>query len=214
MRKKMKDYLAAIYSPAVEPKLKKLLDRKLISEKDAEAIRKSDEAAKKKSRHPPDAMDVLERPRGRPGIHARPHRRARRRVQGMRRGHQDGEDPRLSGRDQHDRLSRKPTCRKSRTCSNSCRRSKWTATRFRPATITIAAKKDMVKRLGKRPEGILPDARHDAAEIRQDPGVGQGVHHFRHAGVSGISRRQTRVDLHRVGDSDLSTSRAGKRHAT
>ncbi|HVU26210.1 MAG TPA: DUF3463 domain-containing protein [Verrucomicrobiae bacterium] len=48
MRKKMKDYLAAIYSPEVEPKLKKLLDEKLISEKDAETIRKSDDAAKKK----------------------------------------------------------------------------------------------------------------------------------------------------------------------
>ena len=47
MRKKMKDYLAAIYSPAVEPKLKKLLDQKLISDKDAETIRKSDDAAKK-----------------------------------------------------------------------------------------------------------------------------------------------------------------------
>ena len=41
MRKKMKDYLAAIYSPAIEPKLKKLLDQKLISEKDAETIRNS-----------------------------------------------------------------------------------------------------------------------------------------------------------------------------
>ena len=40
MRKKMKDYLAAIYSPAIEPKIKKLLDQKLISEKDAETIRK------------------------------------------------------------------------------------------------------------------------------------------------------------------------------
>jgi len=49
MRKKMKDYLAAIYSPAVEPKLKKLLDQKLISEKDAETIRKSDATAKKKT---------------------------------------------------------------------------------------------------------------------------------------------------------------------
>ena len=49
MRKKMKDYLAAIYSPAVEPKLKKLLDQKLISDKDAETIRKSDDAAKKKT---------------------------------------------------------------------------------------------------------------------------------------------------------------------
>src|SRR5664280_2165795 len=39
MRKKMKDYLAAIYSPAIEPKINKLLDQKLISEKDAETIR-------------------------------------------------------------------------------------------------------------------------------------------------------------------------------
>src|SRR5713226_1231760 len=48
MRKKMKDYLAAVYSPSVEPKIKKLLDEKLISDKDAETIRKSDEAARKK----------------------------------------------------------------------------------------------------------------------------------------------------------------------
>jgi MoaA/NifB/PqqE/SkfB family radical SAM enzyme len=41
MRKKLKDYLAAVYSPAVEPKLKKLLHGKLISDKDAEAIRNS-----------------------------------------------------------------------------------------------------------------------------------------------------------------------------
>src|ERR1700734_805203 len=48
MRKKMKDYLAAIYTPSIEPKLKKLLKADLISEKDAEAIRKADGAAKKK----------------------------------------------------------------------------------------------------------------------------------------------------------------------
>ena len=48
MRKKMKEYLAAVYSPEVEPKIKKLLDQKLISEKDAETIRKSDGAARKK----------------------------------------------------------------------------------------------------------------------------------------------------------------------
>ena len=48
MRKKMRDYLAAIYSPEVEPTLKKLLDEKLISEKDAETIRKADEAARQK----------------------------------------------------------------------------------------------------------------------------------------------------------------------
>jgi hopanoid biosynthesis associated radical SAM protein HpnH len=48
MRKKMKDYLAAIYSPAIEPKLKKLLDAKLISDKDVETIRRSDAAARSK----------------------------------------------------------------------------------------------------------------------------------------------------------------------
>jgi len=48
MRKKMKDYLAAIYSPEVEPKLKKLLEQNLISDKEAETIRKSDDAARKK----------------------------------------------------------------------------------------------------------------------------------------------------------------------
>src|SRR5438094_4121993 len=49
MRKKMKDYLAAIYSPEVETKLKKLLDEELISGQDAETIRKSDEAARRKT---------------------------------------------------------------------------------------------------------------------------------------------------------------------
>jgi hypothetical protein len=40
MRKKLKDYLAATYSPALEPTLAKLLAENLISEKDAEIIRK------------------------------------------------------------------------------------------------------------------------------------------------------------------------------
>ncbi|MBI5384490.1 MAG: DUF3463 domain-containing protein [Verrucomicrobia bacterium] len=40
MRKKLCDYLAAIYSPALEPKLKELLDEKLITDKQAETIRK------------------------------------------------------------------------------------------------------------------------------------------------------------------------------
>ncbi len=48
MRKKMRDYLAAVYSPEIDPKIKKLLEQKLISEKDAETICKSDDAAKKK----------------------------------------------------------------------------------------------------------------------------------------------------------------------
>src|SRR5438046_2557272 len=40
MRKKMREYLASIYVPAVEDTLKKLLAEKLISEKDADTIRK------------------------------------------------------------------------------------------------------------------------------------------------------------------------------
>ena len=48
MRKKMKDYLAAVYSLEMEPTLSKLLTEKLISEQDADVIRKSNETAKKK----------------------------------------------------------------------------------------------------------------------------------------------------------------------
>src|SRR4051812_10825141 len=50
MRKKMRDYLAAIYSPEVEPKIAKLLKEKLITEKEVEAIRqpKDADAAKNK----------------------------------------------------------------------------------------------------------------------------------------------------------------------
>src|SRR5580704_5685584 len=40
MRKKMKDHLAAKYTPAMESKLSGLLEQKLISEKDIETIRK------------------------------------------------------------------------------------------------------------------------------------------------------------------------------
>src|SRR5437016_4130636 len=40
MRKKMKDHLASVYAPALETTLKKLLLENLISDKDAEAIRK------------------------------------------------------------------------------------------------------------------------------------------------------------------------------
>jgi len=40
MRKKMREYLASVYGPAVEPKLVKLLEEKLITENDAEEIRK------------------------------------------------------------------------------------------------------------------------------------------------------------------------------
>lgn len=40
MRKKMKEYLAAIYSSQIEQKITRLLSEKLISEKDAETIRK------------------------------------------------------------------------------------------------------------------------------------------------------------------------------
>jgi hopanoid biosynthesis associated radical SAM protein HpnH len=48
MRKKMRDYLAAVYSPAMEPTLLQLLQAELVTAKEAEAIRKADDAARKK----------------------------------------------------------------------------------------------------------------------------------------------------------------------
>jgi hopanoid biosynthesis associated radical SAM protein HpnH len=44
----MRDYLATVYSAEVEPKLQELLKQELITEKEAEAIRKADAAAKSK----------------------------------------------------------------------------------------------------------------------------------------------------------------------
>src|SRR5215469_557367 len=49
MRKKMREYLASIYDAEAEPKVKRLLEQNLVSEKEAEAIRKPDEAARKKT---------------------------------------------------------------------------------------------------------------------------------------------------------------------
>ena len=49
MRKKMREYLASVYNAEAEPKVKKLLDEKLISDKEAEQIRKADSAVKTKS---------------------------------------------------------------------------------------------------------------------------------------------------------------------
>jgi hypothetical protein len=48
MRKKMKDYFAAIYTPELEPTLMELVCEKLISERDAETIRKADDKARAK----------------------------------------------------------------------------------------------------------------------------------------------------------------------
>ncbi|MGH8023707.1 MAG: adenosyl-hopene transferase HpnH, partial [Limisphaerales bacterium] len=49
MRKKMRDYLASIYDASVEPKVKKLIEQNLISEKEADAIRHADNAARNKT---------------------------------------------------------------------------------------------------------------------------------------------------------------------
>jgi MoaA/NifB/PqqE/SkfB family radical SAM enzyme len=48
MRKKMREYMASAYSPAMEPALGRLLGEGLVSEKEAEQIRKADDAARSK----------------------------------------------------------------------------------------------------------------------------------------------------------------------
>jgi len=49
MRKKMREYMAAKFSPAMEPLLTQLLAEELVTEKEAETIRNADETARKKS---------------------------------------------------------------------------------------------------------------------------------------------------------------------
>ncbi|HAB16954.1 MAG TPA: DUF3463 domain-containing protein [Verrucomicrobiota bacterium] len=48
MRKKMREYLAAHYGPALEKPLKRLVEESLVTEKEAETIRSADAAARKK----------------------------------------------------------------------------------------------------------------------------------------------------------------------
>lgn len=48
MRKKLRDYLASVYSPELEPTLTQLLTKQLLSEKEAESIRHADERARAK----------------------------------------------------------------------------------------------------------------------------------------------------------------------
>jgi MoaA/NifB/PqqE/SkfB family radical SAM enzyme len=48
MRKKMRDYMAAHYTPEMEARLVKLLAANLVTEKEAEAIRKADDKARAK----------------------------------------------------------------------------------------------------------------------------------------------------------------------
>jgi hopanoid biosynthesis associated radical SAM protein HpnH len=48
MRKKMREYLAAIYTPALDPVLQRLLAEKLISSEEADLIRSADNAARTK----------------------------------------------------------------------------------------------------------------------------------------------------------------------
>ena len=137
MRKKMRDYLAAIYSPTMEPTLKKLLAEKLISDKEAEVIRKSDDAAKKKVVIRPTQwmywnvhVDGLEFTHDliveREGVFKEC-------VEAIKMA----KILRLSSRDEHDGLSRNRRAGNRGHVQVSSRRSKWTATRFRPATITM-----------------------------------------------------------------------------
>ena len=62
-----------------------------------------------------------------------------------------------------------------------------------------AAKKDMAKRLGRKPEDFFLTRAMTVAEVREDPGMGRALHHLRHAGLSGVPGRQTGADLHRLG---------------
>ena len=70
-----------------------------------------------------------------------------------------------------------------------------------------AAKKDMIKRLGKKPEDFFLTRKMTRREVREDSGMGRALHHLWHTGLSGIPRRQTRTDLHRLGHPDAQRQR-------
>ena len=138
MRKKMREWLATQIGSRrafVDEKINALIAAGLITEKDGAEIRKGPKDAAK----PAIAslkLDVLERASRWLGTDARPHRRARRRLQGVHLGDQDGEDPRLSGRDQYHGLQRDRYERDRADVRLSFAISESMATPFRPATNT------------------------------------------------------------------------------
>ncbi len=198
----MRDYLASVYSPKIESTLKKLLEGKLISEKEAEVIRKSDDTAKKKIVIAPTKwmywnvhVDGLEFTHDliveREGVFKEC-------VEAIKMAKIVGYQVATNTT-----VYRETDVQEIEDMFKYLSSLEVDGHTISPGYDYVAAKKDMVSRLGRDPEGIFPHARHDAAEIRQDPGLGQGIHHFRHASLPGISRGQTRIDLHRVGDPDF-----------
>ena len=190
----MRDYLASIYSPTLDPTLSKLLAEKLISEKEAETIRKG------KS----DQRPVI-----------KPTKWMYWNV------HIDGLEY------THDLIVEREGVFKE--CVLAVRMAKMLGYQVATNTTVYketdvkeleqmfeffsslevdghtispgydydAAKKDMVKRLGKQPgDFFLTRAmtREKFAKIQE-----RALHAVRHGRLSGVSCRQTRTDLHRLG---------------
>jgi hypothetical protein len=151
-------------SPATEPAPAPTAGERTHHRKGSRTIRKARAPAARSSS--PSQVDVLERPCGRPRIHPRPHRRARGRVQGMRRRHQDGQDPRLPGRHQHHGLQGN---RRAGTGGDVQvpPPSAWMATPFPRATITTPPRRTWSSAWAAS-RGFLPHARDDHQKFAKD----------------------------------------------
>jgi MinD superfamily P-loop ATPase len=198
MRRELKDYLAGTYSPAREPVLARLLAEKLISPKDAEIIRQGKTG-------------------GRPVIQPTQWLYWNVHVDGPEYAHDRGVEregvfqecvaavrmAKLLGF----QVATNTTVYKEADMGEIELMFKFFSAlgvdghTISPGYDFDAAKTDMVKRLGKKPEDFFSDPRHDATEIRPHSRMEPAVQHFRHAGLSGIFGRPARTDLHAVGHS-------------
>ena len=82
--------------------------------------------------------------------------------------------------------------------------------RYPPGYDYDAAKQDMVSRLGKNPEDFFLTRQMTREKFARIEEWRQEIRHPRNSGLSGISGRQTRVDLHGPGRSRPATSPVGK----
>ncbi len=138
MRRKMRAYMAREFGRTPEgggADQARLVTEGLMTEKEAAEVRKGPKDAERPGDGPAPVL-FLERASRRPGVHARPDRRARGRLQGGDPGHADGQDPRLPSLHEHDRLQGNRHEREWKACSISWRISASTATRSAPATST------------------------------------------------------------------------------
>src|SRR5262245_32210982 len=153
----------------------------------------------------PDQMDVLECSSRRFGADSRPHRRARRRLQGMHSGNQNGEAARLSSGDERNDLQGNRYAG-DRTDVRLSFRS-WRGRSHHYPWIRLRRRQERHDQTAQLAPGkLLSYPRYDRREVSKSREVDDSLYFFGDANLFRVSRRQARSDLFGMGDSDAEHS--------